>query len=221
MKSIQKGKASNSNFEIIRERIMDFTYKPGQRLIERDLADEFGISRTPIREIIHKLEKEGLVIIESNKGAYVAPISATDIADIYQIRMVIEALAGRLVAPNISDETLCELDKINKEIGDAAKQLNFRVVSEKEKEFHQAMYRNCTNKKLYELIFDYWDYARRLRVAIYSVPGRMEQVYKEHKEIIKALRKRDPKEVEQLVGHHMEMALLAFITANEQQLIII
>jgi len=218
---IQKGKASDSLYETIREKIMNYNLKPGHRLIERDLAKELGTSRTPIREVIHKLEKEGLVVVEANKGAYVAPFSAMDMAEIYQIRMVIEAFAGRLVTPDVTEETLQLLERINSEMIAAFEQGNFKLADEKNNELHRELYKNCHNKRLYEMIIDYWAYAKRLRSAILTVHGRMQEIYEEHLEIIQALRMRNPEEVERLIRYHLERALELFHKAIEQDLIIL
>jgi len=216
-----KRNASVTIYEALKEKIMDYTLKPGQRLIERDLAKELGMSRTPIREAIHRLEKEGLVIVETNKGAYIAPISAADMAEIYQIRMVIEAFAGMLVAPYIMEETLNKLKQINEEMILAANIGQYRHADEKNDEFHTEIYKGCNNKRLYDMIIEHWNFARRLRTAVFSVPGRMKEVYDEHEGIIEALSKRDQELVEKLIRNHLVRAQEVFHKAVEQKLVLL
>ena len=91
-------------FNILRQQILDGKYLPGDSLIETKLAEELGVSRTPIREAIRQLELEGLVDSIPNKGVIVRGISEKDIEDIYTIRKVLEGLAARWAVEKISDE---------------------------------------------------------------------------------------------------------------------
>lgn len=114
-------------FESLREAIIIGKLSPGERMMEIQLAEEMGVSRTPIREAIRKLELEGLVVMIPRKGAYVAGVSLKDIADVFEIRRALEGLAAELAAERASDEEFEEMErclvKIAKdiEIGDLVK----------------------------------------------------------------------------------------------------
>ena len=96
-------------FEALKEAILTQKLHPGERLLESELAVELGVSRTPVREAIRRLEQENLVVMIPRKGAYVAGISLKDIHEVYEIRAALEALALELAAAYITDEELAEL----------------------------------------------------------------------------------------------------------------
>ena len=102
-------------FENLREAIVEGRLKPGQRLMEVQLAEQLGVSRTPVREAIRKLELEGLVVMLPRKGAYVANMSLKDLKDVLEIRASLEGLAASLAAERISDEDIKKLEFIIEE----------------------------------------------------------------------------------------------------------
>ena len=93
-------------FDSLREAIINGTLRPGERMMEIQMAEELGVSRTPVREAIRKLELEGFVVMLPRKGAYVAGISLKDIADVFEVRASLEALASGLAAERITGEEL-------------------------------------------------------------------------------------------------------------------
>ena len=96
-------------FENLREAILEGKLEPGQRLMEVQLAEQLGVSRTPVREAIRKLELEGLVVMLPRKGAYVADVSLKDIIDVLDIRSPVEGLAAYLAADRITEEGVVRL----------------------------------------------------------------------------------------------------------------
>ena len=103
-------------FENIREAIMEGTLRPGERLMEIQLAEQLGVSRTPVREAIRKLELEGLVVMLPRKGAYVASISKKDLVEILELRVGLEGLAAFYAAERISSEGIENLEEISKDL---------------------------------------------------------------------------------------------------------
>ena len=93
-------------YERIRAAIVESEYEPGQRLIEQKIAEEYALSRTPVREAIRRLEAEGLVVAERNRGAVVRSISAAEVRDLYELRARLESYAAELAASRITDEQL-------------------------------------------------------------------------------------------------------------------
>ena len=102
-------------FEAMREAIVSGRLAPGERLVEIKLADEMGVSRTPVREAIRKLELEGFVIMMQRKGAYVAGLSPKEIRDVFEIRSTLESLAARLAAERI---TQVQLEQLKRQLAD-------------------------------------------------------------------------------------------------------
>ena len=115
-------------FENLRTAILDGNLKAGQRLMEVQLAEQLGVSRTPIREAIRKLELEGLVVMLPRKGAYVANMSFKDLIDVLEVRASLEGLAGSLAAERRRDEDIEELEKLSKEFEQCVREADLEGV---------------------------------------------------------------------------------------------
>jgi len=193
-------------FETLREAIINGTLRPGERLMEVQLAEDMGVSRTPVREAIRKLELEGFVIMVPRKGAYVAGISTKDIADVFEVRAALESLAAGLAAERITEEELKELNKflmqvtVNAEIGDLEK------VVQSDTEFHDLIYRASRNNRLVQIINKLREQIQRFRITSLSYPGRIKQTLEEHKKLVEAISDRDIVRARSLAQEHIENA---------------
>lgn len=203
----------------IRHKIIRGQLKPGQRLVERDLAVELGVSRTPVREAIRCLASEGLVEIIYNKGAVVTSLELNDMKYLYEIRAVLEGLAGRMATRSITDSDLRELTVIQKRIQLAAEQQNYKEVNSMNTEFHFRLYSIVPYGKLPLMIKELWNNAKRMRATTLSLPLRAPQVVREHERILLALEDRNEIEVENLIRDHVMNALRALIEAEEKHFI--
>ncbi len=132
-------------FEELKLSIMQGMFKPRERLMERTLAAQFGVSRTPIREALHKLERMGMVRIVPNQGATVADFSSEDIESLYQVRLPLEQLAGRLACQRISPKEIHTLGILNQELEESVRKNNFQKMVEKDQAFHLALIRFSRN----------------------------------------------------------------------------
>ena len=108
-------------YEQLKMQILRGKIVPGTRMMEVELADEMGVSRTPVREAIRKLEKEGLVTIEPRKGAYASDISLKDMVDTLEVREDLEGLAAALAAERMTDEQIQELTEISQKYREAVR----------------------------------------------------------------------------------------------------
>ena len=133
-------------FENLREAIVEGRLKPGQRLMEVQLAEQLGVSRTPVREAIRKLELEGLVVMLPRKGAYVANMSLKDLIDVLEIRASLEGLAASLAAERITDEDIKKLESIVEEFKDGINESNVEALLRKDVEFHECIFKSTNNK---------------------------------------------------------------------------
>ena len=122
--------------ENLRDAIKKGILEPGERLMEVQLADELGISRTPVREAIRKLEQEGYVIMMPRRGTYVADVSEVDVKEIFEIRSALESLATGLAARRIEQEELEELQNLLNDIEGHIKQNNIEKIVETDIKFH-------------------------------------------------------------------------------------
>lgn len=193
-------------FETLREAIINATLKPGERLMEIQLAEEMGVSRTPVREAIRKLELEGFVVMIPRKGAYVAGISMKDIADVFEIRAALEALAAGLAAERITEEELEQLERILVKIGECVKNNDLEKLIEVDTEFHETLFKASRNERLVQIVSNLREQIQRFRTASLSTPGRMKYALEEHKKIVEAVSERDVELAQTLAREHIENA---------------
>jgi len=192
--------------DAIREAIINGTLKPRERLMEIQLADELGVSRTPIREALRKLELEGFIVMVPRKGAYVADISFKDIADIYEIRAALEGLAAGLAAERITDEELEEMERHLVEKADAISHQDMARLVEVDTKFHEAIYRSSRNERLLPIMNNLREQIQRFRATSLAYPGRMKRSLEEHRAIVEAIQARDAALARQLAHEHIENA---------------
>ncbi len=185
--------------ETIRDAILKGSLKPGERVSEPDLADRFGISRTPIREAFRQLESEGYLQVVPRKGAVVASLSERDIEEFYAIKILLEGFAARMAAENISEKDIERLEVINDRLWQIAKEGDVKNFFRVHNEFHEVFIKAAGNEKLYEMITQLVMRFKRLRLASLSQPGRMEISAEEHRNMIEAFRRRDGDRAENLV----------------------
>lgn len=192
--------------EAIREAIKEGILKPRERLMEIQLAEELGVSRTPIREALRKLELEGFIVMVPRKGAYVADISFKDIADVFEIRTALEGLAAGLAAERITDEELEAMERHLVEKADAIFRQDMERLIEVDTKFHEAIYKASRNQRLWTIINNLREQIQRFRTTSLAYPGRMQQSLNEHRHLVEAIQARDPQLARQLAQEHIENA---------------
>ena len=203
-------------FETLREAIINQTLKPGERLMEIQLAEEMGLSRTPVREAIRKLELEGLVVMVPRKGAYVAGISMKDIHEVYELRSALEALAASLAAVRITDEELEEMERQMVREAKETEENNLQGIVSIDTTFHDLLYQAAHNQRLVQFINILQEQLQRFRAATLSRPGRSKYALEEHKKIVEALANKDAKLAAKLATEHIENAENAMIFAMDK-----
>ena len=187
--------------ETIRDAILKGTLKPGERVSEPDLAERFGISRTPIREAFRQLESEGYLQVIPRKGAVVASLSERDVEEFYAIKIILEGFAARMAAENLSDKDIERLEVINEKLGQIAKEGDVKTFFRVHNEFHELFIKAAGNERLYEMINQLVMKFKRLRLASLSQPGRMEISVEEHRNMIQAFKNHDGDKADSLVRH--------------------
>lgn len=205
-------------FENLREAIVEGRLQPGQRLMEVQLAEQLGVSRTPVREAIRKLELEGLVIMLPRKGAYVANMSLKDMIDVLEIRATLEGLAASLAAERISDEDLNKLRKISEEFKESLlNKSNLEEILKKDVEFHECIFNAAKNSKLTQLINSLWEQVYRFRVTYVSNYDTSVSLIEEHAQILDALVKGDSELAKKYAIDHIEKAEAFIINTIGQE----
>ncbi len=190
-------------YNTIRDRILSGDYHENEELKENTIATELGVSRTPVREALRKLELEGLVNIIPNKGAYVTGITKKDIHDIYMIRSYLEGLCAKLACENITNAQIEALEEILYLTDFHARRSHFDQIVELDNKFHDLLYKASGSKILNHVLSDFHQYVERVRKITLSRPYRAEKSSKEHAAIVEALKKRDGQLAETLAHEHM------------------
>jgi DNA-binding GntR family transcriptional regulator len=170
----------------LRDEIRSGKLSPGTRLRQAHIAEEFGVSTTPVREAFAALEREGLLQSNAHRGVTVFEPSAIELREIYEIRIPLEALATELGAGNLSEADIKRMRKSLKGMIAANRRKDWGAAGEFNNEFHLEIYRRADRARLLKLITDLRD-ASRVYVDLFpKLPGRMKEVEREHKEILDA-----------------------------------
>jgi DNA-binding GntR family transcriptional regulator len=193
----------------LRQAILKGKLKPGQKIVMADLAKMFGLSETPVREAIRRLESDGYVQFTPHTGAIVTKIDEGELVEVYLIRIALEALATRLASPHITDKDIDFLIKKNQEIEAAIQQRKYENIGRINKDFHLRIYKAAPFPRLYKMICDLWDTFERWPSVFAYVPERAAASVEEHKKIIQALRKGDTDLADRLMKEQKEHAMEA------------
>jgi DNA-binding GntR family transcriptional regulator len=193
----------------LRQNIIKGKLKPGQKIVMADLAKGFGLSETPVREAIRRLESDGYVQFTPHMGAVVTGIDQSQLVEIYLIRTELEALAARLAGPHVTERDLDFLVKKNTEMETAAGQEKYENLGALNKEFHLRIYKAAPFPRLYRMICDLWDTFERWPSVFSYVPERALASVEEHKQIIQALRTKDQDLTDRLVKKQKERTMEA------------
>ncbi|MHB8172417.1 MAG: GntR family transcriptional regulator [Thermincolia bacterium] len=193
-------------FESLREAIINGNLKPGERMMEIQLAEEMGVSRTPVREAIRKLELEGFVVMVPRKGAYVASISIKDIADVFEIRAALESLAAGLAAERITEDELESMERSLVRVAEATEANDLESLINMDTDFHEILYKASRNERLVQIISNLREQIQRFRTTSLAHPGRMKVALEEHKQIVEAISQRDVEAARNLAREHIENA---------------
>lgn len=204
-------------FETIREAIISGDLRPGERLMEVQLAEEMGVSRTPVREAIRKLELEGFVVMIPRKGAYVAGISMKDIADVFEIRTALESLAAGLAAERITEDEMEELERLLVSVAESTESNNLQALVDTDTDFHDIIYKASRNERLVQIINNLREQIQRFRTTSLAHPGRMRKALEEHKQIVEALSERNIALAQTLAQEHIENAENSMLEASRKE----
>ncbi len=178
-------------FNNIRQAILRGELKPGERLMEIALANQLGVSRTPVREAIRMLELEGLVIMVPRKGAQVAQITVQDLNDVLEVRLGLEELAVRIACERMTEEELNALYLAVKEFEKTIEHDDLAVLAEADVKVHEIIYSGTHNQRLVQIINNIREQMYRYRVEYLKDEECRESLCEEHLALWKALSRRD------------------------------
>jgi DNA-binding GntR family transcriptional regulator len=190
----------------LREAIIKEEYPPGAHLVENDLCARFKASRTPVREALAQLEKEGFVCVIPGSGAHVTKLSIEDVSHIYEILIVLEGAACRLACNRTSEEQIGKLEEYNFHFERALKNRNDDLLFELNDRFHWLITSETGNTYLMDMRSNFRALVNRISRIFLYVPGQMEATIVEHRQIIAALRARNSALAEFVMREHLENA---------------
>jgi DNA-binding GntR family transcriptional regulator len=204
-------------YAVIKDAILSVNLEPGTPLVEYDLAQQLGVSKTPVRDALQELEREGFVTRVFSKGTYVTEVTMEDMTEIFQLRAVLEGLAARLAAPLFSPEELEQIAE-NHAIAEAAlAEGNLTLCAQYGPKLHEAIIRKADNQRLAVIILNLDDHMKRLRVLSDRIAGRLSTSMREHRALVDALSRRDPVAAEQAMRGHLFSVLRDLSTPEEWQ----
>ena len=194
-------KSKEMIYQSIRMDIISQKLKPGQVVTEDELAKKYNVSRTPIREILRKLEYEELIEI-SNKRILIYKMTDKDIAEVLHIRMLLECAAARTTAQRITNEQIKELEKIEVQLEKAIKEEDSVLSFDADEKLHDFIITTAGNMRVRKILYNLMGQVLRIRYISSHKPGRIKTTGEEHKRIISALKRRDADDAEEKMKEH-------------------
>ncbi len=196
-------------FQTLREAILRGELKPGERLMELQLAAQLGVSRTPIREAIRMLEQEGLAVTMPRKGAEVAKMTLKGMEDVLEIREALDILACQLACDRISDELLIVLEEKKKAFEASLETKDVKVIADADISFHDVIYEATGNPKLIALLSNLREQIYRYRVEYLKAVESYPILIKEHDDIYQSLVKHDREDATVAIREHVKNQAIA------------
>jgi len=188
----------------LRKFILTGHLHPGERLIQDDLAERFGISRTPIREALRELASEGLVTISPYKGASVARLVPEELEAVYHVRIALEGYAARLAVRNLTSEEMNRLADSLEAMRQAFAHHQLDQLVEVNQEFYLQLFRATRQPRLYDLIANYRDLSSHYRRLFLHQEQLSAGIITHHEALIKAIAGRDEDQTEILIRSGLE-----------------
>ena len=205
-------------FHTLREAILKGDLKPGERLMELQLAAKLGVSRTPIREAIRMLEQEGLAVTIPRKGAEVAKMTEKDMQDVLQVREALDELAANIACERITQEELDELVTAMHEFETSPRTKDLKRIAETDVKFHDVIYRATDNPKLVNMVGNLREQMYRYRVEYLKDEKNYPTLLKEHKEIVEGFRSKNKGMIAEAMRTHVaNQAAAVQVMIKEQE----
>lgn len=190
-------------YQSIKDLIFKGEYKPGEKIYEVQIAKDFNVSRSPVREAVHALKKEGLIIIDEKSQIRIYEPSASDVEDIYQCRSALESLAVKLTTQRASDRQLQKIEDFLTETEKELQKKNFQRAVELNAVFHETIMKLCQNKRLEKNLTDLWSLLNFYRVMNSEGEERLRTVFADHSEIFTSMKQRKAEEASNRMTDHI------------------
>lgn len=204
-------------FNTLRRAILKGELEPGERLMEIALANRLGVSRTPIREAIRKLELEGLVVMIPRKGAEVARITEKDLRDVLEVRTSLEKLAIELACERVTEEDKKALQETCQAFKESLGGDDLTVIAEKDVAFHDVIFSATKNARLIQILNNLREQMYRYRLEYLKDKGAHLRLVEEHEKIMNAIINNDKEEAVRMIQEHIYIQELTVIKKIQEQ----
>ena len=200
---VERFPISELTHQMLKESIIKGVLAPGERLFEEKLTEKLKVSRTPLREAISKLELEGLVYKLPSGGTYVTELSIDQVKQIYAVRSVLEGLAVREAVDKITDEEIKRFNDISDRIAFFTERDDNEEIAKLGSQFHHLIHEISGNQICLDMIKLLSNHIERYRRVAIGIPGRKNDAYKEHIELISLLSERQGEKAEECMREHI------------------
>lgn len=194
-------------YNILKNQILEGKFKEGSKVTEAEIADQLGVSKTPVREALRNLINEGFITLFPNKGMTISITSTKDVIEVYQIRKVLCGLSVKLLAEKIKDEEIIEFNKIFKKMEFFADKEDVVEYSKLADRFHSLINHLSGNERLENFSNILHEQVCRYRIKSLKVKGRLKKSLNEHKKILKSLSEHEPEMAKKFCQEHINNAL--------------
>lgn len=191
-------------FNTLRQEILTGKLKPGERLMEIHLANKLGVSRTPIREAIRKLELEGLVLMMPRRGAEVAQISWKSLKDVLEVRRTLDVFAIELACERITFRELALLEAACESFDETVKTKDTRKIAEADVAFHDIIVASTGNERLIQLVSNLSEQMYRYRFEYIQDSAEHPTLVREHRQMYESVRNKDKEAAADVVKKHID-----------------
>jgi DNA-binding GntR family transcriptional regulator len=205
-------------YSALKHRILTCSLQPGRRLMEKELAQELGVSRTPLREALNRLALEQLVFLTPYRGYAVAPVLLDDIRNLSELRLIVESASAALAAERATDDDLKLLEECATLHYQPGNRATYEQYLRDNSAFHQTLVRSTRNERLESVVASVLDQIQRPLYLGLDTGLDAEAATAEHYDLIDAVRKRDPSKARQVMADQIqraEMRILAAVSAAD------
>ena len=209
---------SKKVYRVLKSKIIKGSFKPGDKLLESRIANQLGVSRTPVREALRQLATVGFVKMNPNQAIIVDDISIKDLREVLQIRGVAEGLAARLAAPLITKEKIKVLETCNENMKKLIAKNNVFAFGEESNKFHSVILEVCGNNRLIQIRENLAEQIYKYRNVSLHIIGRLESALKEHREITEALKQGDADKADTLSKKHIANVLINILSNEDKKI---
>lgn len=204
-------------FNTLRQAILKGELKPGERLMEMALAERLGVSRTPIREAMRKLELEGLVVMIPRRGAQVANITEKDLNDVLEVRIALENMAIEKACKRMTEEQVGKLWMAAREFEQNMEDGNLVKLAEADVKFHEIIYQASGNERLIQVLNNLREQIYRYRVEYLKEEETRQVLVQEHEELYQAIRERNVERAQRISFAHIENQRKAIVRSLQEE----